>query len=178
MTEPFYGEIQLFGFNFAPKGWAFCSGTTLPISQNTALFSLIGTTYGGNGVSTFNLPNFQDRAPCSYGQGHGLTPRQPGEAFGASTATLSDAQIPSHSHGFEVFGQRDSTKRTATPANGNALSTPGNVAGYAPGSTQPNTTLAQHSVGPTGGNQAHDNMQPYLAVNFCIALVGVFPQRP
>lgn len=178
MTQPFIGEIQLFGFNFAPKGWAFCSGTVLPISQNTALFSLIGTTYGGNGVTTFNLPNFQDMAPCSFGQGNGLTPRQPGETFGASTATLSDSQIPSHSHGVEVFGQRDSTKRASTPANGYALSTPGNVAGYAPSGTQTNTTLAAQSVGPTGGNQAHDNMQPYLAVNFCIALVGVFPPRP
>jgi microcystin-dependent protein len=178
MTQPFFGEIQLFGFNFAPRDWAFCSGASLPISQNTALFSLIGTTYGGNGVSTFNLPNFQDRTPCSQGHGPGLTQRQMGQAFGASTASLADGQIPAHSHGVEVFGQRDSSKRAATPANGYALSTPGHATAYAAGSTQANTTLAPQSVGNTGGNQPHDNMQPYLAVNFCIALQGIYPTRP
>ena len=120
MTEPFIGEIQLFGFNFPPRGWSYCNGVTMPIQQNTALFSLLGTQYGGNGQSTFQLPNLTTRGACSLGQGPGLSNRVQGETFGNALVTLTTQQMPAHSHGLVAYSQPDLTKRTNVPATGAA----------------------------------------------------------
>lgn len=180
MTEPFIGEIQVFGFNFNPKNWAFCNGALIPIQQNTALFSLLGTNYGGDGRTTFQLPNFASRAGCEQGQGPGLTPRAIGETFGDFTVALTPAQIPSHSHGFNLYAQADPAKRAASPTPGAALSTltaSTTTPFYPPGVAD--TSFAPAMVGPSaGGNVPHANQQPYLALNFCIALQGNFPSFP
>ncbi|MGH8085783.1 MAG: phage tail protein [Lysobacter sp.] len=174
MSEPFIGEIQIFGFNFAPRGWSFCAGNILPISQNTALFSLLGTTYGGNGTTTFQLPNLDDRTVCHRGQGPGMAPRQMGEPFGSDAVTLTVEQMPAHAHAMRLVMQDDASKRTGTPAAGNWLTTPGETTPFAP-DTQPDKPFAPDVIGVAGGSQPHENRQPYLAVNFCIALQGIFP---
>jgi len=174
MTEPYLGEIQLFAFNFAPVGWALCNGATLQIRQFTALFSLIGTAYGGDGQNTFSLPNLVARAPCSQGTGPGLTQRSIGETFGEIGVTLTQPSIPSHIHSLNVFNQPDTTKRSASPAPNYALIPPENVDSFVNGLT-PNTSFAPITVGVTGGGQPHENRQPYLALNYCIALQGTFP---
>ena len=179
MTEPYIGEIQLFGFNFNPRGWAFCDGAMLPIPQNTALFSLIGVTYGGNGQTTFQLPNFAGRAGCQQGTGPGLTPRMMGQSFGVDSVTLTSDQMPQHSHGVESFSQSDGSKRSAVSTGNAALSllTAGVPKPYI--SAPVNTTFAPNMLGSSvGGGQPHENQQPYLAVNFCIALQGVYPSFP
>lgn len=179
MTDPFIGEIALFGFNFNPRGWAFANGATLPISQNTALFSLLGVNYGGNGTTTFQLPNFAGRAGCAQGQGPGLTPRTVGETFGTNTVTLNSNQIPGHTHALTYFNTSDTTKRAASPSPNNALSGPTDstiTAFLAPGTV--GTTFAPNMLSPNqGGGLPHENQQPYLGVNFCIALQGIFPPR-
>lgn len=175
MTTPYVGEIQLFGFNFAPIEWAFCNGATLAIQQNTTLFALLGTQYGGNGQTTFQLPNLVGRAPCSQGQGLGLTQRTIGETFGENGVTLLTSQIPAHTHALTLFQQSDTGKRAGTPASGNALSAPTKASPFAANASA-NTPFAANSIGPAGGSQPHENRQPYLALNFCIALQGVFPQ--
>lgn len=178
MTTPYIGEIQLFGFNFAPKDWALANGATLPIAQNTALFSLLGTTYGGNGQTTFQLPNLMTQAACNQGQGPGLAQRTIGEAFGENSVTVLQTQMPAHTHGLQLFHQTDASKLVGTPAAGNAISFPKSVptkafvAGTPP---PPITAFAGNVIGVAGGSQPHENRQPYLAVNFCIALYGVFP---
>ncbi len=178
MTQPFVGEIQLFGFNFSPRGWAFCNGALLPISQNTALFSLLGTSYGGNGQTTFQLPNFAGRAGCEQGTGPGLTPRSLGETFGTNTVTLNSSQIPAHNHGVNSFAPPDSSNRSASPTNGAALTllTAGAPRPYI---TAPiNTQFAPNMISPSqGGGLPHENQQPYLGVNFSIALQGIYPAR-
>ncbi|MET4729548.1 microcystin-dependent protein [Lysobacter enzymogenes] len=172
MTEPFIGQIQIFGFNFNPRGWAFCNGTTMPIQQNTALFSLLGTQYGGNGQTTFQLPNFVNRAACEVGQGPGLTPRSVGETFGSNSVTLNTQQMPAHTHIVQLYGQNDTGKRAGTPSTGNFLGTPASTA-FAAGTTD--APFSPTVIQPAGGGQPHENRQPYLAMNFCIALQGVFP---
>ena len=175
MTEPYIGQIQLFGFNFNPRGWAFCNGPTLPISQNTALFSLLGTIYGGNGQTTFQLPNFAARAGCQQGNGPGLSPRTLGETFGANTVTLTSNQIPQHSHGINAF----LPSGACSPVANGGLSQPGIAANRPFASGGPNTTLAPNMIGSsTGGGQPHQNQQPYLGLNFCIALQGIYPSFP
>ena len=175
MTQPYIGEIQLFGFNFNPRGWAFANGATLPISQNTALFSLIGTIYGGNGQTTFQLPNFAGRAGCEQGNGPGLSPRTLGETFGVNTVTLTSNQIPQHNHGINAFVPANS----GTPAANGGLSQPGIAANKPFSSGAPNTTFAPNMLSPSaGGGQPHQNQQPYLGVNFCIALQGIYPSFP
>jgi microcystin-dependent protein len=174
MTEPYIGEIQIFGFNFAPRGWAQCAGQIMPIQQNTALFSLLGTQYGGNGTTNFALPNFQGNAACNRGQGPGLTTRDIGENFGEPTVTLTQDEMPAHQHGVTVYAQNDSSKRSASPATGNGLVSPATFSGFAPGNSPP-VAVAPNLIGPAGGSQPHNNQQPYLAMNFCIALNGVFP---
>src|SRR3546814_20493446 len=124
MTEPFIGEIQLFGFNFAPRGWAYCNGALMAISQNTALFSLLGTQYGGDGKTTFGLPDFGGRSACDTGQGPGLTPRTQGETFGEDAVTLIGTQMPSHSHRLNVYPETDPGKRSDAPATGAGLGNP------------------------------------------------------
>jgi len=179
MTQPFIGEIQLFGFNFNPRGWAFCNGATLPISQNTALFSLIGTIYGGNGQTTFQLPNFAARAGCEQGSGPGLTPRSLGQSFGVNTVTLNSNQIPSHNHGVTLFSQSDGTKKSNTPAANGGLSTLGSSTAKPFINTPVDTTFAPNMISPSqGGGFPHENQQPYLGVNFCIALQGIYPSFP
>ncbi|MGH9459368.1 MAG: phage tail protein [Thermoanaerobaculia bacterium] len=174
MADPFVAEIRIFPFNFAPKGWATCDGQLMPISQNTALFSLLGTNYGGDGKSTFALPNLQGSAPLSSGQGPGLTNRDIGETGGTPSVALLEAEMPSHSH--SLVASNDSAQ-TNDPT-GNLASRPfgrGNVL-YAVAST-PVAPLNQRAVGPNGGSQPHNNMQPFLTLNYCIALQGVFPAR-
>ncbi|MEZ5455697.1 MAG: tail fiber protein [Lysobacteraceae bacterium] len=172
MADPFVAEIRMFPFNFAPHGWAFCDGQLLPISQNTALFSLLGTTYGGNGKSNFALPNLQGRAPMHPGQGPGLSLHDLGETGGTETVSLLESEIPSHSH-----AQRAAIDPgdLFAPAN-NALATSVGAAMYQPTVTQL-VNMSDQSLAPAGGDQPHNNMQPYLTVNFCIAMQGVFPPR-
>jgi microcystin-dependent protein len=178
MTEPFIGEIQIFGFNFNPRGWAFCNGATIAIQQNTALFALLGTQYGGNGQTTFQLPNFASRAGCEQGQGPGLSPRTIGEVFGVDTVTLTSNQIPQHTHTLTLFSQSDASKRAASPSAGNALSTVGTTLPFTPPGTA-NAQFAPSMIAPSNGaGVPHANQQPYLGMNFCIALQGVFPSFP
>jgi microcystin-dependent protein len=177
MSEHFLGEIQIFGFGFAPYQWAQCSGQIMPLSQNTALFSLLGTNFGGDGRTTFGLPNFSGSAACGVGPGPGLTERIIGETFGSETVTLLPTEIPQHSHAFNIYNQGVAAKRHGIPVAGDALSAPGTVTPFAAG-TIPSGTFPAQMVQPTGGSQAHANQQPYLAMNFCIALQGTFPARP
>lgn len=180
MTEPYIGEIQMFGFNFNPRGWAFCNGATIAIQQNTALFALLGTTYGGNGQTTFQLPNFASRAGNQQGQGPGLSPRSLGQAFGANAVALGSTQIPQHNHALRLYAQNDVNKRAGSPSNGNALSVSSSAAAksFLPAGT-PSTTFAPNMLQPfSGGGLPHENQQPYLGVNFCIALQGIFPSFP
>jgi len=171
MADPFVAEIRIFPFNFAPKGWAFCDGQLLPISQNTALFSLLGTTYGGNGKSNFALPDLQGRAPMQPGQGPGLSLHDLGEVAGSETVTLLESEIPAHSHSINV-SQADGIARFP---NEELLATGIGLGMYAPPS---NTQQANaNTLAPAGGSQPHNNMMPYLTFNFCIALQGVFPPR-
>lgn len=171
MSEPFIAEIRIFAGNFAPRGWAFCNGQLLPVSQNTALFSLIGTTYGGDGRTTTALPNLKDHAPMHPGRGPGLTSRRLGERGGVSSVTLSEAQMPQHSH--DPVANSVSPPNLNNPANAFFARGSGNV--YAtPGATN---AAADQMVGNTGGSQAHNNMQPYLGINFIIALQGLYPSR-
>lgn len=174
--DPFVSQIQAFAFNFAPQGWAQCNGQLMPIAQNIALFSLLSTVYGGDGSATYALPNLQGRAVSGQGQGPGRTPREQGAAFGSTAVTLLPNQLPSHTHTLEVFNQRDAAKRHASPSAGDALVSP-TVTAFTTNNT-PATSLFGPPLGPTGSNQAHENRQPYLALNFCIALMGVFPQHP
>jgi microcystin-dependent protein len=174
MADPFVAEIRLFPFNFAPKGWAFCDGQLLPISQNTALFSLLGTTYGGDGKSNFALPNVQGSAVMHPGQGPGLSLHDLGETGGSETVTLLQTEMPAHSHTLTA-SQADAGDRS--PANEKFAVGVGGVNMYAPPSNPPVQFAPQMSP-PAGGNQPHNNMQPYLTLNFNIALQGVFPPRP
>ena len=172
MADPFVAEIRIFPFNFAPKGWAFCDGQLLPISQNTALFSLLGTTYGGNGKSTFALPNLQGSAAMHPGQGQGLSLRDLGQIGGAESVTLLTSEIPVHTHQVKA-SQADALERLP----GDQL--PGKGIGIglyaAPGAVTP---MAPQALPPAGGSLPHTNMQPYLTLNFNIAMQGVFPPRP
>lgn len=172
MAEPFVAEIRIFAGNFAPRGWAFCDGQLLPISQNTAVFSLIGTTYGGNGQSTMALPDLQGRAPMHPGRGPGLTSRQLGQQGGAEDVTLTEAQIPNHNH--HVLAT-SSLGENPSPEGANlARSVNGQIYNNTSSNMIP---MAVESIGNKGGSQSHNNMQPYLTVNYIIALVGLYPSR-
>jgi len=172
MADPFVAEIRIFPFNFAPQGWAFCDGQLMPLSQNTALFSLLGTTYGGDGKSTFALPNLQGRAPMHPGQGPGLSVHAFGEMGGSETVTLSESELPAHSHAMMA----QSALATSKTPTGNTLARPGKGQTFAPSSANV-VTLASQALAPTGGQAPHNNMMPYLTFYFCIALQGVFPPR-
>jgi microcystin-dependent protein len=165
MAQPYLGEIRLFAGNFAPTGWMLCEGQLVPISENDALFQLIGTTYGGDGQSTFALPDLRGRVPVHRGGGY-----LPGETGGTETVTLTVSQVPAHAHPFVA------SRSMATTANA-AGNLPAQVPSYTPyiGGFAPSVALAGNSVSPAGGSQPHDNMQPYLCVNFIIALFGLFP---
>jgi microcystin-dependent protein len=181
MSDQFLGEIRIFPFNFAPLGWAFCSGQVLPISQYTALFSIIGTYYGGNGTSNFQLPDLQGSVPLGVGQGPGLTDYVIGEQGGSPTVTLSDAENPGHNH---LVNAATSNGTAADPqgniyAKGHYIvdaSTKGVINSYTTtGGSQ--TALNISAIGLAGGGLPHNNMMPFLTLNFCIALQGVFPSR-
>ena len=174
MAEPFIAEIKIFAGNFAPRSYAFCDGQLLPIAQNTALFSLIGTTYGGDGRTTMALPNLQGRAPMHPGRGPGLTARRLGEKLGIEAVTLVESQIPSHYHtlrGSTAFS--DST----TPGSNTLLGRVGGDARLYNNTASPNADLASQSLQTTGGSQSHENMQPFITLNFIIALYGLYPSR-
>jgi microcystin-dependent protein len=164
MSEPFLSEIKIVSFNFPPKGWAFCNGQLLPINQNQALFALLGTTYGGNGQTTFALPNLRGRAPIHMGNGHTL-----GEAAGSSSVTVNIQQLPMHQHGL----QATNTNGAIANPNGATLGKVNNM--YT--SAVSLTTLNPGSVTNVGGSQPHNNMMPYLVLNFIIALQGIFPSQ-
>lgn len=171
MADPFVAEIRIFPFNFAPKGWAWCDGQLLPLSQNTALFSLLGTTYGGNGKSNFALPDLQGRAPMHPGQGPGLSLHDLGETGGSETVTLLESEIPSHSHQMSVSSQLglENLPTNQKFAMGDGINL------YGPNNNL--TPMAPEALAPAGGDQPHNNMMPYLTFYFCIALQGVFPPR-
>lgn len=185
MSTPYLGEIKIFAGNFAPMGWAHCNGALLPISQNDALYAIIGTTYGGDGVTTFGLPNMQGRIPIGQGQGPGLTSRTMGQMLGTETVTLTEGQLPGHTHNALAFV----TPATTENPSGAALAQPGyanpnepqvgnslfylNVDGIAPNTA----ALPADTFQPSGGSQPHNNMAPCLAVRYIIALVGIFPSR-
>jgi microcystin-dependent protein len=172
MSDQFLAEIRIFPFYFAPTGWAFCDGQIMPISQNTALFALLGTTYGGDGKSTFALPDLQGSAPMQPGQGQGLSLRDLGEMSGVESITLLQSEIPVHTHNVK-----------ASPDLGDNI-VPGPTVSFASSegasvyATTANGLAAFQVLPPAGGGLPHNNMQPYLTLNFCIALQGIFPQRP
>jgi len=170
MANPFLGEIRMFGGNFAPARWALCNGQILPISQNTALFSLLGTQFGGNGTTTFALPNLQSRSPMHQGQGPGLSDRVMGEEAGTENVTLLSTMMPAHTHQVKAVGSAGTS--TSPVGNSWASSTTRPYSNQAP-----TTAMALGTLSPAGGNQPHDNLQPYLVITFIIALQGVFPAR-
>ena len=173
MADPFVAEIRIFPFNFAPKGWALCDGQLLPLSQNTALFSLLGTTYGGDGKSTFALPDLQGRAPMHPGQGPGLSLHDLGETGGSETVTLLESEIPSHSHALMAQvppGDTNLPTDTAIARGVGALP-------YLPPAGAPLVSMSPLALTPAGGDQPHNNLMPFLTFYFCIALQGVFPPR-
>lgn len=174
MSEPFIAEIRIFAGNFAPRSWAFCDGQLLPIAQNTALFSLIGTTYGGDGRTTTALPNLQGRAPMHPGRGPGLTARRLGEKVGVETVTLTEAQIPSHSH---TVRASSTSGGIDTPSNITAFGRAGSDRVYHTDTTSNLVDFASEALSTSGGSQAHTNVQPFLTLNFIIALQGLYPSR-
>lgn len=173
MSDPFIGEIRLFGFNFAPTGWAQCNGQLLAIAQNTALFSILGVTYGGDGRTTFALPNLQGNAALGAGQGPGLSYRTLGESGGVEAVTLLNSEMPAHSHAAAAstnLGDQSSPANnvSATGAGGRGQNF------YASGA---DSAMSSQAIGQVGGSQPHNNLPPYLALNFCICLQGVYPPR-
>jgi len=170
--DPFVAEIRIFPFNFAPKGWAWCDGQLLPLSQNTALFSLLGTTYGGDGKSNFALPDLQGRAPMHPGQGPGLSLHDLGETGGSETVSLLESEIPAHSHQLRADTLDAGDTNVVSPTASFAQSANGTLYQAAGG-----TNLSDQALAPAGGDQPHNNMQPYLTFYFNIALQGVFPPR-
>ncbi|MCB1032393.1 MAG: phage tail protein [Acidobacteria bacterium] len=171
MSEPFIAEIRIFAGNFAPRSWAFCNGQLLPISQNTALFSLIGTTYGGDGRTTTALPNLEGRAPMHPGRGPGLTSRRLGERGGVETVTLTEAQMPNHTHTVMAANEIGELRGPA----GNALARSSSATAYHTATSL--VEMADQALPSAGGSQAHNNMQPFLTMNFIIALQGLYPSR-
>ncbi len=171
--DPFVAEIRIFPFNFAPKGWAWCDGQLLPLSQNTALFSLLGTTYGGNGKSNFALPDLQGRAPMHPGQGPGLSLHDLGETGGSETIALLESEIPAHGHALMA---QPAPADTNVPAGGSIARVTG-AAPYRAASGATVVPMSAQALAPAGGDQPHNNMMPYLTFYFCIALQGVFPPR-
>lgn len=171
MSEPFVGEIRMFAGNFAPRGWAFCDGQLLAVSQNDALFSLLGTIYGGDGRTTFGLPDLRGRIPLHQGHGPGLSERRLGSKGGAEKVTLTTNQLPSHSHAWNA----NTAAATGGSPQGKVLATPSGFRLYQ--QTDPNANLAASTIANTGGSQSHTNLMPTLCVHFIIALVGIYPSR-
>jgi microcystin-dependent protein len=174
MADPFVAEIRIFPFNFAPKGWAFCNGQLLPLSQNTALFALLGTTYGGDGKVTFALPDMEGNVPLHPGQGPGLSLYDLGQMGGSETVTLLESEIPAHAHN-QMASTEDGGQGTL--AAGITLASSVNGTLYQKNVNANLVNMNFQALAPTGGGQPHNNMMPYLTLNFCIALQGVFPPR-
>jgi microcystin-dependent protein len=175
MSDQFVAEIRIFPFNFPPTGWAFCDGQLMPISQNTALFSLLGTVYGGDGKSTFALPDLQGGVPMQPGQGQGLSLRDLGEMSGVESITLLQTEMPVHTH--QLMADNVDPADLNIPAPPRVLAISQNAFAYQPSSSGLGL-MAFQALPPAGGGLPHNNMQPYLTLNFCIALQGIFPQRP
>jgi microcystin-dependent protein len=174
MAEPFLGEIRIVSFYFAPKGWAFCDGRLLPINQNQALFSLLGTQYGGDGRVNFALPNLRDRVPMHFGNGGTAGSAAIGQAGGSENVALLPAQVPNHSHGVKA----SSIPATSNNPGNNVLAQKPAGSGAQVFTTTPSTTLSPLALGPgPGGGQPHTNLQPYLTLTFVIALIGIFPSQ-
>lgn len=173
MSEPFIGQIMAVGFNFAPRGWAMCDGQLLPISQNDALYALIGTTYGGDGVTTFALPDLRSRIAIHQGQGPGLTNRPIGQASGTETVTLTSNQMPSHTHPVSATAVNADKP---TPAN-NIWATEPTTSTFFYGAGPTDSTMNPQTISTAGGNQPHDNLMPYLTMTYVIALFGIFPSQ-
>jgi len=172
MSEPFLAEVRIVGFNFAPRGWAFCDGQILPINQNQSLYSLLGTTYGGDGRTSFALPDMRGRTPMHVGRSNGGEEHREGQKKGEETHTLSVAEMPQHKHTVRASSENANQNN----AGGNVLASAANL--YTPDSTSPTITPTNPAqVANVGGGHSHENMQPFLAVNFCIALQGLFPSR-
>ena len=176
MSQPYVGEIRAFGFNFAPSSWAFCNGQPLPISQYQVLFTIIGTTYGGNGQTTFNTPSFQGRAPIHQGQGTGLSNYVVGQSSGTADVTLLTTQIPQHNHNVTSVETTVAAQRSTTPGPTFFPGPSAPASGYIATGT-PNVAFSPKTIGFTGSSLPHSNQQPLLALNFCIALFGIFPTR-
>ena len=177
--DPYVGEIRAFGFNFAPVQWAFCNGQILSIAQNTALFSILGTFYGGNGTSTFALPNLQGRSPMHWGSGNTGLNTVIGEPLGESEVTLTSNEMPRHSHTIYAAKQGSSDERSAGP-NQNGQSYLAQVNGallYQAAPVTPSASFSNSAISTAGGSLPHENMQPYLCINFCISLYGIYPSR-
>jgi microcystin-dependent protein len=174
MTNPFVAEIRIFPFNFAPTQWAFCSGQLLPISQNTALFSLLGTTYGGDGKSNFALPNMQGNVAIHPGQGPGLPLYDLGETGGSATVTLLESEIPSHPHALKAVPIAGNVN---TPGPQAALARSDNATAYQTNTSQNLVQMSGSTIAPSGSSQPHNNLMPYLVLNYCIALQGIYPPR-
>lgn len=168
MATPYLGEIRIVSFNFAPKGWALCNGQFLPINQNQALFSLLGTMYGGNGQTTFALPNLRGRIPIHFGNGHTI-----GEKGGEEAHTISLSELPQHTHALQA---KTDSASSNIPSSSNLLANTAPNLVYS-GQSQNFTSMNSGSLSSVGGSQPHLNMQPFLTLNFCIALVGVFPSQ-
>ncbi|WP_299194009.1 tail fiber protein [uncultured Litoreibacter sp.] len=177
MSDPFLAQIVMFGSNFAPRSWAFCDGQLLPISQNSALFSLLGTIYGGDGRTSFGLPEMRGRVPIHAGNGPGLSPRRLGERGGSESETLTQAQIPQHNH--NVTMRADSRSGNTDNPAGNIISTGSGTTLFRPNSARDDVNMASDALtqNNVGGSQSHNNMQPFTAVNYIIALQGIFPSR-
>lgn len=174
MADPFVAEIRIFPFNFAPRGWAFCDGQLLPLSQNTALFSLLGTTYGGNGKSNFALPDLQGRAPMQPGQGPGLSLHDLGESGGSETVALLESEIPSHAHTMRASNDAANSNQPAGALVARPFGRGNNIFNTANASL---VAMSDQALARVGGDAPHNNMMPYLTLSFCIALQGVFPPR-
>lgn len=172
MSEPFVGEVRMFAGNFAPRGWAFCDGQLLAVSQNDALFSLLGTIYGGDGRTTFGLPDLRGRLPIHAGTGPGLSPRRLGAKAGAEKVTVTVNQLPSHTHGWPAF---DGTPQNDVPTD--ALLGKGSARLYQPALGAGRVNMNSGVIGHTGGSRSHTNLMPFLCIHFIIALVGIYPSR-
>lgn len=177
MSEPFIGEIRMFAGNFAPRGWAFCQGQILSIAQNTALFSILGTTYGGNGQTTFALPDLRGRAPMQPGQGPGLSSRTLGEQGGSENVTLLITQMPAHNHTVNANGSPGNGSVPTGSVWAEVVNPADNALMGAYTNAAPNTTMSANAIGTAGGSQPHNNMSPFTCVNFIIALQGIYPSR-
>jgi microcystin-dependent protein len=176
MAEPYLGEIRIFGFSFAPQGWASCDGQLVSIAQNNALYAVLGTTFGGDGQTTFGLPNMKGNAPMEWGNGPNLTPRTPGEMLGESSVTLTVQQIPSHNHMLYAGTTTNLAQQAALPTAQAQLGAAGPGQIYTTTVTPP-VAFSPKAIGVAGQSQPHDNLQPMLVLNFCISMQGMFPSR-